>query len=283
MRLFSVLALLAAAAWAQDDGSHGDLGGGTTPPAEEPSGMDAIDIDIDLGPSVETFTYEGGYQQKSGGKMNKDASISVSNPSGTTVVNCTDTEYVEARVSYTIDGTDKGPMESYGNSIKMATTGGGTTGSVKVSIGSKPSAVKAAKVQLSVTVPKEAKLNVSSTSDWVQVNGCNGTVTANASKNGAYVSGNLRAFTVSAGSGDVKVVVGEGKITGNSAITASKGNATLIMPLAQDLKVNATGASVSVVQNVIGSVGATNIVGTMGAGGPTLNIKASGDVAIKTP
>jgi hypothetical protein len=44
-----------------------------------------------------------------------------------------------------------------------------------------------------------------------------------------------------------------------------------------------TGASVNVQHNVTGSVGATTVTGVMGAGGPTLTVKAGGEISVRTP
>lgn len=286
MRTLAALALLLLAdARAQDEGeAKGDLGGGSTE-AEASGGISDIEVDIDLsGPGAEeSATYEGGFTQRSK-KVASNAAVSVSAASGTVTVRCTDTEFVEARVDYVLDGTNKDAMKRMGDGIGLATWGEGTSGGVKLAVPSKPSGVKTANIKLTVNVPKTAKLSVTASGDWIQVGGCNGSVTANAGRNGAYVEGDMTAFTVSAGSGDVKVVLGsEAVIKGNSAINAPKGNATLVMPISQNLKFAASGASVSVTHSVLGAVTPASVTGAIGAGGPSLTIKASGDVTVKTP
>ena len=272
MRAFLLLFLAVAPGWAQDE--------------EDPFALDLDDIDLGGSAKSEAapsnLSYEGGYSQRSAGQVKPDASISITASVGTVTVYCTDTQYVEARVNYTIEGTEEPPMESYGNSIKVAAWGEVGSGGVKLIAGSRPYAVKNAKIQLSVNVPKESKLKVTSSGDWVQVNGCNGSVTASAGKNGAYVDGSLKSFAVSAGSGDVKVVT-DTEVTATSSINASKGNATLVMPLAQNVKLDAKGAAVNVAHNVMGSVTNVSAAGTIGSGGPTVTIRASGDVTVKTP
>jgi hypothetical protein len=254
--------------------------------ADDPTGPMDIDLgEIDLGgPEQNMLTYSGGFTQRTASKLAIDASISVNNPGGTTSVYCTDTEFLEGRLDYTVEGTTEAPMQAYGDGIKLAVTGGGASGRVSLVVPSRPAAVKTSKITLVVNVPKNARLNVTSSNDWVMVSGCDGNVTASAGKNGASVDGNLRSFNVSAGAGDVRVIVkGDSKIGAASAITATNGNVTLAMGLSQDLKLDARGASVNVAHTVNGSVGANTAIGTLGAGGPALTIKASGDVTIKTP
>jgi hypothetical protein len=252
--------------------------------AQEPSGMDAIDVDVDLGSETETFSYEGGYNQRSS-KVLPTVSVSISHPGGTVVVRCADSEFIESRVAYVIDGNDKGPMESFGNGIRLATWGEGASGTVKLQMPSRPAGVKTYKVDLFITVPKTAKLNINASSDWIQVMGCNGNVTANAGRNGVYVDGALQAFNVTAGTGDVKVVVeGDTRVSANSSLNATAGNATLVMAIAQNLQGDARGASVAVAHNVSGgTVTGTAVSGTIGSGGPTLNLRASGAVLVTAP
>jgi hypothetical protein len=241
-----------------------------------------IDINIDLGPDVEMMTYNGGFSQRSS-KVNSNATVSVSNPTGSTVVRCTDTEYLEARLNYTVDGTAEGPMKTYGDSIKLAVGGSGTWGNVRSIIGSRPSAVKRVKVDMIVNAPKQSKITISS-SDSLQVIGCDGYVNATAAKNGVYVDGNLPGFNVSATQGDVKVVVTNPKpIAIASAAKAPKGNVTVVMPLSQNLKMDARGSTVNVAHTVMGTVNATQATGTIGAGGPLMTVTAAGTVDVKMP
>lgn len=270
MRAFLLLLLVAFPASAED--------------AEDPFSISLDDIDLG-GPKAATadnLSYEGGYSQRSSGQVRPDAAITVSSSVGTVTVRCTDTQFVEARVNYKIEGTEEAPMESYGNSIKVAAWGEVGSGGVKLVAGSRPFAVKDAKIELIVNAPKDSKLKVTASGDWVQVTGCNGSVTASAAKNGAYVDGSFKSFSVSAGTGDVKVVT-DAEVTGNSGLTATKGNATLVMPLAQNVKLDVKGAAVNVAHNVMGSVTSVSAAGTVGAGGPTVTVRASGDAVVKTP
>jgi hypothetical protein len=198
-------------------------------------------------------------------------------------VKCTDTEFLEARLNYNVEGTQEGPMKSYGDSIKLAVGGSGTWGNVKAIVGSRPSAVKSAKVEMIVNAPKKAKLTITS-SDWVQVLGCDGYVNASAGKNGAYVDGNLTGFAVSAASGDVKVVVtNPNPISVASSAKAPKGNVNLVLPLVQNLKFDARAQTVNVQHTVQGTVTGSQATGTVGAGGVPMTLSAAGTVEVRTP
>lgn len=238
---------------------------------------------VDLGPAVATMDYTGALSQRSANKVVNGAAITVTNPVGTTVVRCVDTEYVEARLDYRLEGTNGPNLESYGNSLKMQTSGNGTTGSVTVVGGTRPSTIKAATVDVVVMVPRTVKLTVKGGSDWVQVSGCSGNVAAWAGKNGVYVEGALTAFDVSAGTGDVKVDVKASTAITVGKVTALAGNAEITLPQAFDGKVDVRGASVNVQPLVAGSVGSTAVVGTIGLGKSTLTMKASGDATVKQP
>lgn len=242
------------------------------------------DVAIDLGgpSSGSLISYSGGFSQRAADKIARDAAITVSAPVGTISVYCADTEFVEARVSYSFEGTDGPPMEAYGNTVKLAAYGGATSGGAKLTVGTKPASIKTAKIETVVTAPKAAKLSITG-SDWVKVSGCEGTVSVSA-KTGVVVTGPLRGFTVSTASGDATVAVeGEGHIKATSSITATKGNATLTMPMGQDLKVDLRGSSVTVAHGVAGNSTDTVVTGVMGAGGTALTVKASGTVTVATP
>lgn len=241
--------------------------------------------DFDLGGSTgdADLTYSGTFPYRSADKVATDAPITVSIPIGTGTVYCTDSEYVEARVMYDLSGPDGAALKAYGDSLK-ASASGGASGTARIQSGTKSSTIKTANITVTVNVPKAAKLTINATNGSLKVVGCAGSVTATVSKNGAYVSGPLKAFNLNVAQGDVTVEMDESaKIVGNSAISAAKGNVSLIMPLVEDLKVDVRGASVNVQHAVIGSVGAAAVTGTLGTPGPSLTIKASGDVVVKTP
>jgi hypothetical protein len=241
-----------------------------------------IDIQIDLGPDVEMMTYKGGFSQRSSA-IAADAAVSVANPTGTTVVRCTDTEYLETRLNYEVEGSAEGPMKTYGDSIRLSVSGAGASGSVRAVIGSRPSAVKNVKVEMIVNAPKRARLTVTS-SDWVQVLGCDGYVNATAGRNGAYVDGNLTGFAVTATQGDVKVVVTNPKpISVASSAKAPKGSVSVVMPLSQNLKFDARAPTVNVAHTVMGTVTGAQATGTVGSGGPPMTLTASGAVDVQTP
>ncbi len=241
------------------------------------------DIEIDLGgPEEAPLSYNGGFTTRSADKVATNAAVSVSSPVGTTTVYCTDTEYVEARVDYALSGPAGAPLEAYGKSFKVATTGG-TTGKVTILAGTRGAGVKTSKVTVTVNVPKQARLTVSAGGDWVKVIGCDGTVSAT-SKTSAYVGGPLDGFNVTANNGNIVVEVeGDSKIVAASTISAPHGDVTLSMPFAQDLKIDARGTAVTVAQSVTGTNDAAVVSGAIGAGGPALTIKASGTVTVKTP
>ncbi len=241
-----------------------------------------IVIPDNIGSTAEVIQYSGGFTQKGTEKAAIDASVSISNPVGTTVVHCTDTDVVEARVAYTLEGSAEAPLSTYGKSVKLAVTGSATSQSVKMLVGSKPAAVTGGKIELIVNVPVNSKLSISSTKDWIQATGCGGSVTANAGANGVYVGGKLSSFQVSAATGDAKVQLeGEGIIKAASSIKAPKGNVTLTMGMSQDLKVDARGSAIVFAQNVMGTVGSTVVTGTIGAGGPTLTLQAEGEINVR--
>ena len=238
-------------------------------------------IVVDLGSSAPTMDYNGALSQRSANKVLNGAAITVSNPVGTTVVRCVDTEFIEARLDYRLEGSNGPQLEAYGNGLKMQTTGNGTTGSVTVVGPSRPATMKASSVDVIVMVPQTVKLTVKGGSDWVQVSGCSGNVAAWAGKNGIYVDGALTNFDVSAGTGDVKVNVSTSAGVGIGKVTALAGNAEVTLPQGFDGKVDVRGASVNVQPLVAGSVGATVVTGTIGLGKGTLTVKASADVMVK--
>jgi len=242
-----------------------------------------IVVPDDVGVAAPAIQYSGGFSQKGTDKAGEDASVTIHNPVGTTVVRCTDTEVIEARVAYNLEGSAEGPLSTYGKSVKLAVTGSGSAHSVKMLVGSKPPAVTGGKIELVVNVPPKAKLKVTSDKDWIQVTGCGGTVTASAGANGAFVGGNLSSFQVSAATGDVKVKLeGDGLVRAASSIKAPKGGITLIMAMSQDLQVDARGGSIVFAQNVMGSVGSTAVNGAIGAGGPLLTLQADGEINVKS-
>lgn len=244
---------------------------------------DLSDFDIGGPTGGSDVTYNGTFSSPPGAKVATNASISVSIPVGTAAVYCTDTEQIDARVLYDLAGPDGPALKAYGDSLRASATGG-SSGSVRISSGTRPSSMKSANITVSINVPKSAKLTINATGGALKVVGCAGSVTATVSKQGAYVSGPLKAFNVTVADGDATVEMDEdAKIAGNSAISAAKGNVSLIMPLIEDLKFDARGASVNVQHAVVGSVGSTQVTGTLGTPGPTLTIKASGDVTVKTP
>ena len=238
------------------------------------------DIEIDLGGPEETpLSYDGGYGSRAPGTVAVNAAIKVTGGVGTTTVHCTDTDTIEARYDYRLSGLDGATLEAYAKTLKLAVSGS----SVSFVASAKPASVKSANIAFVVNVPKEARLTISANGDWVKVIGCAGTVSATA-KTSAYVGGPLDGFNVTANGGNAVVEVdGDDKLLSASAISAPKGDVTLTMPFAQDLKIDARGSAVTVAQSVTGTNDAGLVSGVIGAGGPTLTIKASGAVTVKTP
>ena len=238
------------------------------------------DIEIDLGGSEQTpISYDGSYTTRAATKVAVNALLKITASVGTTTVYCTDTDGVDATITYRLSGLDGPALEAYGKTLKLAVSGT----AVSFVSGTKPASLKNANVSLVVNVPKESRLTISANGDWVKVVGCAGTVAAT-TKTSAYVGGPLDGFNVTANGGNAVVEVeGDGKLTNASAISAPKGDATLTMPFAQDLKIDARGSAVTVAQGVTGTNESAVVSGVIGAGGPTLTIKASGTVTVKTP
>ena len=240
-----------------------------------------VGMDFDLGSQGELLTYSGSYSQTSE-KLTETPKIRITHPGGTISVRCRDVETMTARIDYKVEGTEEGPMQSYGNGIRLSATGAAGVGRVNVVVPSRPSAVKTSAIGLVVNVPRNTTVDVDSSRDWVQVTGCGGTVVARAGANGAWVGGALQKFQVAAAAGDVTVELAEGhSFSEASAVTATKGAVKLTVATAQGADVNARGSSVTASLAVLGTTNTdTALIGQMGSGGPALKIVASGAVTI---
>lgn len=241
-------------------------------------GIDDILGEIDLGPAVETSVYSGSSVAGSGA-LAKGGKVTVRHAAGGVTVRCGDFEQVKATLSYRLEGTDPAALKRYGDALVVTATGSGPAVTVSTSKPARPS-MSRHQADLVVSAPTGAVLDVEGLGGAVSVEGCSAGVRVRAGQ-GAFVSGPVQGFEVASASGDVRVVVAEGgSIAPKSAITADKGAVLLSVGLTDSAKLDVRGASVDVAQAVAGNVGATAVTGDMGAGGPPLVVRASGDVKI---
>jgi hypothetical protein len=242
--------------------------------------------DIDLtDPSLAALTYEGGL---SGNAPNygKGKPVVITHASGNVSVRCINVDALSGRLQYTVFGSQEGPMESYGKGIGLAVWGDSNGGGAKSRIPSKPSGVARAQVDLVVNIPKgTSSLTVSQTgSGWVQVNDCGGNVKVTAGSGGAYVSGALTGFNVTATGGDVKIEpTSDTVLKSTSSASAPGGNLTVVLPSAQGGKLSAKGSEVAVQQTVMGTNTPTLVQGDMGLAGPTISLSAKSRVEVNQP
>ncbi len=277
--LLAGFGVLAVAAWNQFNGSA---------VAQEGGGLLDIDVgDIDLGDDT-----KGGEQSMSyDGQVGQDAAnykpgtpVYITHTKGTVSVRCTDSDGIQARINFTIEGTKEDAMSRLGDSIGIRTYASNSQGKVSTSIPGKWSGIDTVDAPLTVNLPREAKVNVTAREGWVQVVGCSGTVKATTSKGGIYVDGVLSSFDLSTSTGDIEIELSEeAEITSSSRATATAGAVTLRMPLTQKGNLNARGSEITVDHLVNGTNTATHVQGTLSDSGPTITLNAKGKVAITTP
>ncbi|HJN75790.1 MAG TPA: DUF4097 family beta strand repeat-containing protein [Myxococcota bacterium] len=269
-----MLIALAGAAFAEDD--------------EEDYGFGDFDIDlddIDLGgeTAASTMTYSGGHTERSE-KLDDNAAVTITHYGGPITVRCTDTEEVNARIDFVIEGTKEAPMQAVGDGIRLQAQGKGTWGKVSTIVPGSRSGVESITVPLVVSLPKQTRITVTARKGWISVSNCNGTVKAANTSGDIMVSGSYSQFNVRAPDGDVKVdLSADSSVTKSSGITASKGGATLVLPLSADVRLQATGGSVSVLHTVEGTNSGTNVSGNIGNGGPLLKVYGKEMVEITSP
>jgi hypothetical protein len=274
-RLALVLSLCSVA-YAQDDDEGGLLGG-------DDVDIDlSTEVDIDFGDEAELVTYEGSHTQTSG-NLTPNARVAISHSGGNVSVRCTDAEKVTARLDFSVSATKPADAKRYGDSFRLSAWGKGASAGAKVSVGGKPSSVKDYDAALVVSVPSDVNLTISAGRGWIEAIGCNGSVTANAGKDGAYVSGQLKGFRVSAATGDVKVILKpDSGLANTSSINATKGGVKLVLPHSESAKLDVRGESVNADMAVTGSTNSTTIRGTIGDGKPMVTVRAGGAVKITT-
>lgn len=239
------------------------------------------DIDLD-GDAPQLVDYTGSNTQAEAGFAN-DARVTVSLPVGNLKVRCTDGDIVRGGLSFKVRGDDPDAMKRYGDGIRLQVWGKGTNGGVKLVVPAQPSAVKEVTIDLNVVVPVGATLVATANRGWVEATGCRGFVTASAGRDGAYVQGALTGFKVAAATGDVKVKLDDGsEWTKSSAITATKGKATLIMGSSRSARIDARGTALRVSHEVAGTLTDTTARGEIGSGGPSLVIRAGAEVDVNT-
>jgi len=284
--LLALLALLALPlAYAQDEGSSGGAG------SSEPSGsggdlnIDDLMKDINLGPegAANEVTYEGRLSSSAPGYV-AGKNVTIAHAGGTIAIRCMDSPGITARLGYTIFGTNKTNMESYGKAIGLSTGGDANGGWVRTRVPAKSSGVSRADIPLTVNLPLEAKITVTGGAGWVQIVDCKGTVKSTNGDGGAYVSGTYSNVNVSASRGDVKVeLTDQAQLGGVNAISAPGGAAVLRLPLSYMGKLMAKGSEVSVAHTVMGTNTPNLVQGTVGTGTASVSVSARDKVEITAP
>ncbi len=243
--------------------------------------LDWDDIDLD-GSKPELIDYNGGFTQTAP-DFHDDARITVTLPSGNLKVRCTDTDGVRGSLSFTLRGSDKDAMQRMGEGIRLSVWGKEASGGAKVVVPSQPSAVKEAKIELSVSVPSGATVTADAPRGWVDVLGCGGYVTANG-RDGAHAKGPMKGFKLTSSGGDVKASLEGSKLESQSAATSNSGKATVVMPLDYGVRLDARGKEVQMAAHEAdGNVSDTSISGAIGGGGAGLTVRAGAAVVIETP
>ncbi len=256
--------------------------------AQEGGGLLDIDVgDIDLGDDS-----KGGEQSMSyDGQVGQDADnykpgtpVYITHTKGNVSVRCTDSDGIQARVNFTVEGTKQDAMSRLGDSIGIRTYASNSQGKVSTSVPGKWSGIDAVHAPLTVNLPREARVNVTASKGWVQVVGCTGTVKATTREGGIYVDGILSSFDLSTSTGDIEIELDEAaELTSSSRASATGGEIKLTMPLTQKGNLNARGAEVTVDHLVNGTNTPTHVQGTLSDSGPSISLSAKTKVTIKTP
>ncbi|MCP4809822.1 MAG: hypothetical protein GY913_25390 [Proteobacteria bacterium] len=256
---------------------------------DEEFGFGDLDIDlddIDLGEGSDgpsTMNYTGGHSERSEA-LSENAAVTITHYGGSISVRCTDSEEISARMDFNLEGTSETNLKAVGDGIRLQAQGKDTWGKVSTIVPGKRSGISTMDVPLSVSVPKNVRLTVNGRSSWIAISGCTGTVKAVTSAEGITADGTFSQFDLRAGAGDVSLDLGtDSSITKTSGITASKGNASLVMPLTVDVRLQATGGEVSVLHTVTGTNNATNVSGTVGDGGPLVKVYGKERVEVTSP
>jgi hypothetical protein len=256
--------------------------------AQEGGGLLDIDIgDIDLGDDTkggeQSMSYEGQVGQDAA-NYKAGTPVHITHTKGNISVRCTDSDGIQARVNFTVEGTKEDAMERLGNSIGIRTYASNSSGTVSTSVPGKWSGIDNVIAPLTVNLPREAKVTVTGGGGWVQVVGCTGTVKATTRGGGIYVDGVLSSFDLSTNEGDIEIELdASAELTSSSRATATAGAVTLRMPITQKGNLNAKGAEITVDHLVNGTNTATHVQGTLSDSGPSISITAQGKVSITTP
>lgn len=249
-------------------------------------------LDIDIGDIDLSGDTKGGEQSMSyEGQVGQDAAnykpgtpVYITHTKGNISVRCTDSEGIQARINFTVEGTKEDAMQRLGNSIGISTYASTAQGKVSTSVPAKYSGIDAIYAPLTVNLPREAKVNVTGGGGWVQVVGCTGTVKATTRGGGIYVDGVLSSFDLSTNEGDIEIELdSSAEITAASRATATAGAVTLRMPITQKGNLNAKGSEITVDHLVNGTNTPTHVQGTLSDAGPSIAITAQGKVSITTP
>lgn len=226
--------------------------------------------------TVGEMTYEGSRSETATGYI-LGKPVTVNYSGGNISVRCMETEKLSARLPFVVYGTSESPMQSFGDSLRLAVGGDSKSGWVKTTMSSRPSGVSTYEAALTVNIPLGVTgLTVTqSGSGWTQITGCSGKLTVSAGTGGAYADGEYTSVTMSAGGGDVKLVQQNNVVlTGTSTISAPGGTARVVLANAQGGKLSAKANEVSVGQTVMGTNSGTLVQGDMGLAGPSITITA---------
>ncbi len=252
-------------------------------------GLLDIDVgDFDLGDDTKSgetsMTYEGQVQQDAA-NYKAGTPVKITHTKGNISVRCTDSQGLQARINFTVEGTKQDTMKRYGDSIGVRTYASNYSATVSTSVQGKWSGISDVQVPLTVNLPKEAKVSITGSQGWVSVSGCTGTIKASTKNGGIYVDGVMSQFTLSSGEGDIEIdLADEAEITATSKATATNGEIILRIPLTQSANFSARGTEVQVEHLVSGTNTASHVQGTMGNGGPSISLSANkGTIKIEAP
>ena len=277
--LLGGLGVVALALWSQTN---------TPAVAQEGGGLLDIDIgDIDLGDDTkggeQSMSYEGQVGQDAD-NYKPGTPVYITHTKGNISVRCTDSEGIQARINFTVEGTKQSAMQSLGDRIGIRTYASNSQGKVSTSVPGKYSGIDAIYAPLTVNLPREARVSITGGGGWVQVVGCTGTVKATTRGGGIYVDGILSSFDLSTNEGDIEIELdSESELTSSSRASATAGAIKLTMPIAQKGNLNARGSEVTVDHLVNGTNTATHVQGTLSDSGPSITLTAKTQVTIKAP
>jgi hypothetical protein len=277
--LLGALGVSSLAAWSHDSGDA---------VAQEGGGLLDIDIgDIDLGEDTkggeQSMSYEGQVGQDAD-NYKPGTPVYITHTKGNISVRCTDSEGIQARINFTVEGTKESAMQSLGDRIGIRTYASNAQGKVSTSVPGKYAGIDAIYAPLTVNLPREARVNVTGGEGWVQIVGCTGTVKATTRGGGIYVDGVLSSFDLSTNKGDIEIELdASAEITATSRATATDGGVILRMPITQKGNLNARGSEVTVDHLVNGTNTPTHVQGTLSDSGPSITLSAKNKVEITTP